>query len=379
MPQPPPTTGTGSTPDTPTPEGVISGYLLRLIRERLHHTQDQLAEALNVDPNTVKSWETGRRPLTNTKVGVLRTLRRRLQQLGADPHLLDHLDTAIDADLFIAHVLTPTTNPADHILATWVSTRSWNDILAWTLAGTPPTSLGALDTVRRGPAPTRPALTIPTQRRFFDQLRQVAEHANNGDPGAVLLRRQIYFMAGWDRSPDGRTWLADQERRELHRLRRGDGWTPDWVAGRSLAVARACQGDREQLHHFIAHQLADTDICEAANLNYWAYWIGEQPTAATSDDFMAQDLGAWRGTALLRHLTAGLDPTTPYLDLSVHTVWALLARRPHLLDDDAALTAELHRRTERLLAEPTDLSPLARRELDQLHFLTRTRGIRCIR
>ena len=63
---------------------------------------------------------------------------------------------------------------------------------------------------------------------------------------------------------------------------RGDGWSPIWVAKRSLAVCRARGGDPELLRQFIAHDLND-DICEAASLNYWAYWLGQagRPSTAT--------------------------------------------------------------------------------------------------
>lgn len=373
MPHHAPTSGTAGTTDIP--EGLIAGHLLRLAREHLGLTQEAAADAAGVDINTWRSWETGRRPLANTRVGQLRALYRRLRSLGADPVLLDHIEVAIEADLFVAHVLLEAGrgDPADHMLAGWVSTRGWNDLLAWTLAGTPPKALGGLilPGQRRGPAPTRPELAAPVRARFFESLRATAERAANGGSSSILLRRQAYFMAAWDDSPDGRDWLATAERAELRQLRRSDGWTPGWVAGRSLAVARACQGDREQLRRFISDQLAD-DLCESANLNYWAYWVGEDPATATSDGFMARDLGAWRGTALLRHLTAGLQPSTPYLELSVHSVWALLGRRPWLLDDDPTLTGDLARRVAELLDADADLLAQTRRELDQIAFLTRT-------
>jgi transcriptional regulator with XRE-family HTH domain len=371
MPHSTPTTGTGSTGHLP--DGLIAGHLLRLIREHRGLTQEAAAETVRVDLDTWRSWETGRRPLANTSAGKLHHLIRRLRALGAPPVLLDHLQVAIEADLFVAHVLIEAGrgDPADHMLAGWVSTRAWTDLLAWTMTGTPPKALNGLIVPgqRRGPAPLRPELAAPTQALFFDSLRTTAERSGSDTPSAVLLRRQVYYMAAWD--PDSRDWLARQERAELRALRRRDGWNPTWVAGRSLAVARACQGDREQLRHFIANQITD-DPAEAANLNYWAYWIGEASGDATSDLFMATgDLGAWRGTTCCATSTAGLNPATPYVDLSVHTVWALLARRPWLLDDDPAVDrrpAPPHPRAARL-RQPVRQ---ARRELDQLRFLTAT-------
>lgn len=363
--------GTAGTTDIP--EGLIAGHLLRVIREERGLTQEAAAVKLQVDLNTLRSWETGRRPLANTKVGQLRALTRRLRSLGTPPVLLDHLEVAIEADLFVAHVLLEAGrgDPADHMLAGWVSTRAWSDLLAWTLAGTVPKALAGLilPGQRRGPTPGRPELAAPVRARFFDSLRTTADRAAaaNGNPSAVLLRRQVYFMAAWD--TDNADWLAKAERAELRGLRRNDGWTPSWVAGRSLAVSRACQGDRDQLRTFIAEQM-NTDATEAANLNYWAYWCGESGGDATTDGFMATgDLGTWRGTKLLRHLTAGLQPATPYLDLSIHSVWALVGRRPWLLADDADLTADLRSRITDLLDVP-DLPPRARRELEQIHFFT---------
>jgi integrase len=64
------------------------------------------------------------------------------------------------------------------------------------------------------------------------------------------------------------------EQREARRLGRFDSWSPSWTAARSLVVARARQGDKEPLRHFIRTALS-SDACQAASLNYWAYWIGE--------------------------------------------------------------------------------------------------------
>jgi transcriptional regulator with XRE-family HTH domain len=368
---------TGTTGAPPTPAGVISGFVLRLIREGIGLTQDGLAEQARVDPNTVKGWETGRRPLANMKVQTLRTLRRRLHHLGANPWLLTQLETAIDADLFIGQVLDASSHddPGDHALATWVSTRGWNELLAWTLTGKPPPELRTVSPrMRRGPVPTRPTLATDEQGAFFANLRGIAERTLdcNGQSYGFLLRRQVYFLAALDRSTTGREWLADMERQELRHLRPAHGWTPAWVAERSLAVARSRHGDREHLRRFINRRLLVSDQCEAANLNYWAYWIGEQATPAASDDFMARDLGNWRGTELLRHLTAGLDVDTPYVELSIHTVWSLLHRRPHILAEDQPLAERLSERVDVLLDADSDadLGPQARRELDQIHFAT---------
>lgn len=360
-------TGTGSTPE---PEGVISGAILRLIRTQLGLSQEQAAEALGVDPNTIKSWETGRRPLARISVQRLRALMRALNRLGAHPTLLDQLDTAIDVDLVLGQIIAGGHTPADHPLATWVHTRAWHDLLAWALAGTTPAALRELN----GALP-QPRMAPADRAALFDSLRVTAERSGD-NPDLTLLRRQVYFVASWDHAAAGKDWLARQERLELRRLRPAGGWTPAWVAGRSLAVARAYHGDPEQLRHFIRTQLAD-DRQEAANLNYWAYWCGEEPRPAVSDQFMAiGDLGTWRGTGLLRHLASGLNPATPYVELTIHSVWALLSRRPWLLDDDPQLTTELSLRIGQLLDASMSLGDQARRELEQLRYATTLKGRR---
>lgn len=359
--------GTGSTPD---PEGAVSGAVLRVIRSQLRLSQMAAAEAFGVDLNTLKSWETGRRPLARVRVQTLRTVVRTLSRLGVEPQMIAQLETAIDVDLTVGQILASPRTPADHPLGIWVHTRAWHDLLAWGLAGTPPAALR--DSVDRVPAPRLPA----AQRNdLFNSLRVTAERTGH-DPATTLLRRQIYFVSTWDTTTAGRDWLVKQERQELRRLRPADNWTPTWVAGRSLAVARACQGDPEQLRHFLRHQLV-TDAQEAANLNYWAYWCGEETRPAVSDDFMAHgDLGPWRGGVLLRHLTRGLHAATPYLDLTVHSVWALLARRPWLLDEDQEVTAGLRQRAQQLLDLDHLLGGSTRREMDQIHYAAQMKGRR---
>jgi DNA-binding XRE family transcriptional regulator len=86
-------------------QGLITGYLLKLIRESAGLTQETLAEHLAVDANTVQGWESGRRSLTGTRVATLVQLRHRLRQLGADPRLVSALDDAAEADYVLAYAL----------------------------------------------------------------------------------------------------------------------------------------------------------------------------------------------------------------------------------------------------------------------------------
>src|SRR4029453_18838095 len=66
-------------------DGIITGFLLKQIRQSTGLSQEGLAEQLGVDPNTVQGWETGRRSLTGTRVAMLVELRHRLPPLGGAP------------------------------------------------------------------------------------------------------------------------------------------------------------------------------------------------------------------------------------------------------------------------------------------------------
>jgi hypothetical protein len=206
--------------------------------------------------------------------------------------------------------------------------------------------------------------------RFFQHLRVAAErsHADRelNETSGTLLRRNVYYSLSWNPSSETTAWLYELEQRETRRLGRFDTWSPSWTAARSLVVARARQGDKEPLRHFIRTALS-SDACQAANLNYWAYWIGEVPDTHSSDEFMAGDLGPWPGTALLRRFAANLVATEPLADLYVHSLWALLECRGRLLEDHPQLARTLTDRGEALLGEG-DLSGQSRRELEQVHY-----------
>jgi len=355
-------------------QGLITGYLFKLIREYAGLTQETLAEHLGVDANTVQGWESGRRSLTGTRVATLVQVRHRLRQVGADPRLLSALDDAAEADYVLAYALETEpdkSQPAAHPLACWVPKSSFAYMLAWPFTGQRPIALEHQAVrSRSGPVAQTPALTAEERMRFFQHLRVTAErsHADRelDETGGILLRRNVYYSLSWNQSSETTAWLRELEQREARRLGRFDTWSPSWTAVRSLVVARARQGDKEPLRHFIRTALS-SDACQAANLNYWAYWIGETSETYSSDEFMAGDLGPWSGMALLRRFADNLDSTESLFDLYVHSLWALLERRGRLLDTNPQLAQVLADRGEMLLDEG-DLSGQSRRELEQVHY-----------
>ncbi|MQS07335.1 helix-turn-helix domain-containing protein [Streptomyces alkaliphilus] len=354
--------------------GTITGYVLRLARESIPATQSGLAERLGVDLATMQGWESGRRPLMNMKAGALLDLRRRLPAIGADPVLVHLMDAAMDADRVITSTLDPPGGSADqHPLAVWVHTRATAHMIAWSLNGTPPRTLPRLPPPRRrGAVPPGPVLTAAEREEFFENLRATTESAHRAGDSAPLLRRQALYLASYDRGPGGSAWTAHA----LH-ARRGvlssRGWTPHWPEARSTATALARQGDPQPLIDFIDRALVDDDVGEAANLNYWAYWLGAAPGPQADDRFMHHRDPAWDPITLLRLLITGLHEAPGYIDLYVHSLWALLHAHPWLPQAVPSLVTELDLRAQRLL-DGGRISGRSRRELEAVHYLLQKRS-----
>ncbi|MFF4192183.1 helix-turn-helix domain-containing protein [Nonomuraea sp. NPDC001831] len=318
-------------------EGRISGNVLKVIRESTGTTQERFAERLGLDVTTIQGWESGRRPLMAISTGTYLSLRHWLLRLGTQSRLLFQLDMALEADRFIGYVLGTdpgNTGTEDHPLASWVITRPFTDLLAWPFTKTTPSGLGgaARGTARRGPVATSPSLLPDERAHFFEHLKVVAERADTSRADGMLLRRQAHYVAGFDDTADTADWLTTMQRAGERRMSRAAGWTPSWAVVRSGAHSLARLGDREGLQHFIRVHLAD-EVCEVANLNYWAYWLGEVGEPQPADTFMIElRPDAWRGTELLRHLTGKLNSANPYLDVVAHTLWALVMLRPSTVD-----------------------------------------------
>ncbi len=110
------------------------------------------------------------------------------------------------------------------------------------------------------------------------------------------------------------------------------------------------------------------EVGEAANLNYWAYWLGIDSLPKADDHFMvATPAQSWDALALLRGLTDRLKPGLGAIDLNVHSVWALLTLRRGLLTADPNLSRSLQVRVATLL-DSDGISTQARQELVSVHY-----------
>ncbi|WP_214409877.1 transcriptional regulator [Sphaerisporangium fuscum] len=280
---------------------------------------------------------------------------------------------SIEADRFVGYVLSPEStkaNRGEHPLASWVITRPFTDLVAWPFTKLTPSAVaGAVRrTGRRGPVASSPSLFPDEERRFFEHLKVVAEHADVDQVSGMLLRRQAHYVASFDESSDTADWLATMQRTEERRASRTNEWTPSWAVVRSGAHTLARLGDREALQHFIQVRLAD-DVCELANLNYWAYWLGEVNEPQLADTFMVDlDPETWHGVKLFRHLIGKLYSTNPYVDVIVHTLWALVMLRPAILRVPTA--GNLHQAAIRTLDEAV-VSMQSRRELEAIIYALR--------
>ncbi|WP_422769310.1 helix-turn-helix domain-containing protein [Plantactinospora sp. WMMC1484] len=304
--------------------GIVSGYVLKIARQSAALTQEKLAEKLTVDVSTVQGWESGRRPLSAINAGDFFRLCGRLSRLGAPASTGRHLREAIEADQVLSTGITAGAtwvNPDSHPLATSVHRWTTTNLIIWPITEKMPQHLHEFRSYmpRRGPNPSQPTLDTEERRRFFDHLLFVAEHARRANE--ALLHRQAVYLLGFD----GRSRVADWLRAEWNRAGRRKvepGDVTGLLEARSSSVALAVAGDSTHLYKFV-EQVADGPG-EVANLNYWAYWIGELSNDQISDAFMLDtDTRSWTGARLLHHLMNRLQPDSPHLPLNLCTLHAL--------------------------------------------------------
>jgi hypothetical protein len=357
--------------------GAVSGFLLSAIRKSAGLTQLQLAEDLGVDAASVQSWESGRRPLAVLRTADVVQLRARLLRHNAQPTLLTALGDAIYADLIITDLVQAMGPRRDrdgvHPLGVMVHQCKLSDLITWSFTGRAPAWLQhpAGTRRRRGPAPVQPTLSEDERRYFFDHLLATA-HAQPDDPSdhTGLARRQAIYLLGFDTRRHITEWLHAEHHRAL-RDAQGTDCVASWLAVRSAAVALAHAGDRDPLRAFLRHARA-TDQQEQANLNYWAYWVGEIDTIQVDDTFMTRcDPQSWTGVRLLQHLLKLLQQRgSGHAELNIHTIWALLVAHPTLLSSHPHLRL-LTATTLDHLTDDHNLSPPAQRELSDIAYTLR--------
>lgn len=340
--------------------GRVGGAVLAAIRRHIPLTQEELARRLDVSLTTVQAWEQGRKPLVNAPFARLQNLRREMRAAGADPGLLWLWDRALPVDVMLAALDTP--EPERHPLALVVPDRTTTELLAWPLSGEPPRQLADTNAVV---AVGRGELDLVTA-----SLRDVAERANGDGEQSSMLRRQVKFLlAKSSNDPVARQWVADTELRDLRSPGKLGEWTPRWAVARSAAFAAAQAGDLDPIHRFIDRGLSDDQLMNA-NLNYWAYWVGEHPAPWNGDSAMTETGDEeWSGARLLASLLHGIV-NAPYRDMSAHSLWALLLYKRQL-----AASPRWQPHIRAAIAQALDagiLTDSARQRLEQVDYLVRS-------
>lgn len=347
----------------------MTGFVLKMLRSHIRLTQDQFAESLHVDLTTVQGWESGRRPLMAASTGTYLRIRNMMICRSVPAPLIRQLDVALEADRFLGYVMSQgnLTDLEDHPLATWVINRPFTDLVSWPLTGIAPSIFEESASKRpRGPSPSGPQLRADEKAHVAAHFREAVEKAPQTSKGA-LLRRQGHYLAGFDNSQDAKEWLASTQRSEQRLLHPGQ-WSPSWAVVRSGAHSLARQGDESALSRFVDHHLESED-CEVANLNYWAYWLGEIDAIQITDTFMIDlNLQSWRGWRMVAHLITKMNSENPYLDVVIHTMWALITCKPNVVTPDSA--GRLSAAAKRLLDEEVG-SPRSQRELNEVLYALR--------
>ncbi|WP_344238024.1 helix-turn-helix transcriptional regulator [Kribbella hippodromi] len=345
--------------------GIVSGFVLKLIRGSLTLTQTELAERLGVDISTVQGWETGKRSLTALRTADLLRLRTRLITLGAAPAVVVTLHDAVEADgiLSIAISAGGRSVGADmNPLGAAVHRRSLINMITWPFTGISPVPFRELPrTPGRGPVANRPTLAHADQTRFFDHL--LATVQSSGAANSPVLRRQAMYLLGFDQRVTSTQWLAREHERTF-KVATPNSDLPGGIAARSATLALARRGDSDPLHYFIKTTLSSEQHA-AANLAYWAYWLGEITDLYADDTYLvaAADDHSWSGSRVAAHLLTHLDNPV-HSPININSMWTLVLAKPDLLKRDVNLRAQTQKRVEQALDE--GFSGQARDELINL-------------
>ncbi len=336
--------------------GRVAGAVLAAIRVQIGPTQEELAEQLQVGLSTVQAWESGRRPLIRASFQDVQRLHRRLRFNGAPPGLLHVLDQALLADSIYNDIATGAAG--EHPLSLVVPDRTLTELLAWPLAGPTPRQLPPRARLHVAPA-VRDAVAA--------DLRNAADQHAPGERGAMVHRQVKFLVADNAASQD---WLRERAAADVRAQPDLRSWSPYWAVARSQAVSSAHDGDLEPLRWFIRNGLSD-DVGIQANLNYWAYWVGEHTAPWSADADMTRPTDPWSGERLLDSLTAGAVHA-PYRELCAHALWSLLRHRRHLLR-----RPQVADRVEAAAARALDVAGLdgaAARRLEQVRYLAESAG-----
>jgi hypothetical protein len=112
------------------------------------------------------------------------------------------------------------------------------------------------------------------------------------------------------------------------------------------------------------------ELCEIANINYWAYWTGEIGEAQCTNDFMIDKnrLHSWTGHRLVPQLSATLIPANPDLELNIRSMRTLLkcSLAAQLLTASQEFSAVLYKNLDILTDLSTPLSWQTRRDVDAI-------------
>lgn len=350
-----------------TERGLISGYVLKLCRESAGLAQEGFAEQLGVDVSTVQGWESGRRPFTAMPYRQVLALMHQLRSAGSNPRLLDALHDAAEADYVLSHMLNLKLDKhsvAGSPLSGSVMTNGVSQMFGWLLLNHEPSRItrNRKTSRRRGPVATGPSLPNDERPLFFQKLREAGDFARNKSD-RVLLHRQACFLSSLERGEAAASWLAGVAERGA--LSSRHGWSPKWPEVRSLATSLARQGDPELLRAFIEQAYQD-DECRLAELNYWAYWVGEIPARQSDDYFMVDPELRWHGSALFSHLSERLEIRHPLVELNIHTLDTLLTAKPYLIAQEAETARGLSTRIGEMLSGGGLLARRARVQAEHL-------------